>query len=367
MSRVAGLSDKFNFFLVSKYRSEIYGIAALWIVFLHEISFQGLGADVSNGLLRLFIQLLREGDIGVDIFLFLSGVSLYFALAKKPTMGHYLLRRFDRVLIAVFIIYGARWAIQAVYYQQDWHLVAMEFSLTQFWLLGRNDGTWYVSLLIPLYILYPAIHGILFAKDRRSWLVSWVVVLICFSVLMYSLAHYANLEYFNNVENALRRVPTFLLGCAFGEAVYKRKRGNALLWGVAFAFCLAYFAFKHYAALRMSLYWRLIYVPAGFGFSYIFALVFYLFDKSNMRLLQGLNRFFRFLGKFSLELYLIHLVLIAVTNLFGIPSKNDAALIWIVISIVGAWAVSKVAASLSRKIEGGAFANEGEKPPAECS
>ena len=164
------LNDRLNFFLVSRYRSEIYGIAALWIVFLHEISFQGLGDNISNRFLRLPIQLLREGDVGVDVFLFLSGVSLYFALAKKPTMGRYILRRLDRVLIAVFIIYGTRWIIQAVYYRQDWHLLAMEFSLTQFWLIGRNDGTWYISLLIPLYILYPSIHGILFAKNRRLWI-----------------------------------------------------------------------------------------------------------------------------------------------------------------------------------------------------
>ena len=356
------LNDRLNFFLVSRYRSEIYGIAALWIVFLHEISFQGLGDNISNRFLRLPIQLLREGDVGVDVFLFLSGVSLYFALAKKPTMGRYILRRLDRVLIAVFIIYGTRWIIQAVYYRQDWHLLAMEFSLTQFWLIGRNDGTWYISLLIPLYILYPSIHGILFAKNRRLWIGSWAVVLIGFSILLYSLVHYANLDYFNDVENALRRIPTFLLGCAFGKAVYEKRKGSALLWGAAVVSCIGYLVFKHYSTLQGNTYWRLIYVPAGLGFSYMFALIFYLFDISNCKLLRGLSMFFNFLGDFSLELYLIHLALITITNLFGIPSTNSAALIWIVISIVGAWGISKVAAHLSNKIEQVAFANETDSP-----
>ena len=94
----------------------------------------------------------------------------------------------------------------------------------------------------------------------------------------------------------------------------------------------------------------------------MFALIFYLFDISNCKLLRGLSMFFNFLGEFSLELYLIHLALITITNLFGIPSTNSAALIWIVISIVGAWGISKVAAHLSNKIEQVAFANETDSP-----
>ena len=281
-------------------------------------------------------------------------------LKKKPTMGHFLLRRFDRVLIAVFIIYGTRWIIQAVYYQQDWHLVAMEFSLTQFWIIGRNDGTWYVSLLLPLYVLYPSIHGILFAKDRHSWLASWTVVLIGLSVLLYSLVQYANPDYFSNVEGAFRRIPTFLLGCAFGRVVYEHRHGSPLLWGISILSCVAYFYFKHSAALQSYAFWKLVYVPAGLGFSYVFAFICHLFDISDVTLLHQFNRFFRFLGRFSLELYLIHLAFMTIADLFGIPSRNAFALIWIVVSIAGAWAVSKVAANLSRRVENKAFAKEPE-------
>ena len=360
MSHITTLNGNSSFSLISKYRPEIYGIAALWIVFLHEIAFKGMGEGISNIFLRLLIQLLREGDVGVDVFIFLSGVSLYFALEKKPTMGHFLLRRFDRVLIAVFIIYGTRWIIQAVYYQQDWHLVAMEFSLTQFWIIGRNDGTWYVSLLLPLYVLYPSIHGILFAKDRHSWLASWTVVLIGLSVLLYSLVQYANPDYFSNVEGAFRRIPTFLLGCAFGRVVYEHRHGSPLLWGISILSCVAYFYFKHSAALQSYAFWKLVYVPAGLGFSYVFAFICHLFDISDVTLLHQFNRFFRFLGRFSLELYLIHLAFMTIADLFGIPSRNAFALIWIVVSIAGAWAVSKVAANLSRRVENKAFAKEPE-------
>lgn len=83
MSHITTLNGNSSFSLISKYRPEIYGIAALWIVFLHEIAFKGMGEGISNNFLRLLIQLLREGDVGVDVFIFLSGVSLYFALEKS--------------------------------------------------------------------------------------------------------------------------------------------------------------------------------------------------------------------------------------------------------------------------------------------
>lgn len=132
------------------------------------------------------------------------------------------------------------------------------------------------------------------------------------------------------------------------------------MWGISILSCVAYFYFKHSAALQSYAFWKLVYVPAGLGFSYVFAFICHLFDISDVTLLHQFNRFFRFLGRFSLELYLIHLAFMTIADLFGIPSRNAFALIWIVVSIAGAWAVSKVAANLSRRVENKAFAKEPE-------
>ena len=57
---------------LSTYRNEIYGIAAIWIMLFH-----GRIANIDATFPYLY-KILRLGNIGVDIFLFLSGIGIFF-------------------------------------------------------------------------------------------------------------------------------------------------------------------------------------------------------------------------------------------------------------------------------------------------
>ena len=57
---------------LSKFRSEIMGLACLWVI-LHHNSFDWPKA------LEALERFALYGNLGVDIFLLLSGVGLYFA------------------------------------------------------------------------------------------------------------------------------------------------------------------------------------------------------------------------------------------------------------------------------------------------
>lgn len=90
---------------LSTYRAEIYGFSAIWIVLLHAV---GCGIDWSFELtflvpLQVFI---KTGSLGVDIFLVLSGMSLYYSWQNNQEIDRFFKRRVLRLLPSFFLIAG---------------------------------------------------------------------------------------------------------------------------------------------------------------------------------------------------------------------------------------------------------------------
>ena len=61
---------------ISRYRGELMGLAMLFIVLFH----------VALPRSDAFYGLRRMGNIGVDMFLFLSGVGLWFSWTRDPNV-----------------------------------------------------------------------------------------------------------------------------------------------------------------------------------------------------------------------------------------------------------------------------------------
>ena len=73
---------KYNLKNISNSRSFLFGIATLMILFFHStIEIPG-----SNWFLKIIGFIKQFGNTGVDIFLFLSAVGLYFSLKKDSNV-----------------------------------------------------------------------------------------------------------------------------------------------------------------------------------------------------------------------------------------------------------------------------------------
>jgi len=60
--------------LLSKYRTELMGVGAICILLCHSVGRGVLMPDFLS-------QILSYGNIGVDIFLLLSGMGMYYSLS----------------------------------------------------------------------------------------------------------------------------------------------------------------------------------------------------------------------------------------------------------------------------------------------
>lgn len=64
---------------ISRYRGELMGAAMLFIILFH----------VALPRENAFFGLRRMGNVGVDMFLFLSGIGLWFSWMKNPSAKHF--------------------------------------------------------------------------------------------------------------------------------------------------------------------------------------------------------------------------------------------------------------------------------------
>lgn len=84
--------------LISKYRNELYGIAILLIMFFHftDVYVQHFGSFGSDSFKVILISLYDRyvSSIGVELFVFLSGMSMYYSYTRQPETRSFYAKRY---------------------------------------------------------------------------------------------------------------------------------------------------------------------------------------------------------------------------------------------------------------------------------
>ena len=144
----------FDLGIISKYRSEIFGITISWIVILHGVIMDKV--TFSPNLEWLYI-ILKHGNVGVDIFLFLSGIGLYYSFSKDNDVGRYMKKRMSRVLIPYLIIGGIYFLYKDVELNNSVTKFLADISLISFLFKG-NKIVWYIFAIMLCYIIFPYVY-----------------------------------------------------------------------------------------------------------------------------------------------------------------------------------------------------------------
>lgn len=162
------MNSKLDLNLISKYRTTLMGIAALMIIFCHAPQY---GVSMPNSISSIMLR----GGLGVDIFLYLSGVGCWYSLSRGWEQKQWYYKRLIRIFIPYLLMQFPFWAFRI--FNGSFSIVdeLMVFSTVNFWLY--HVGAWYVALLIPLYILTPFIYKIL-ELGNRVFIASLIVIII---------------------------------------------------------------------------------------------------------------------------------------------------------------------------------------------
>ena len=301
--------NKFDFSAISKFRGEIMGVACIWIILHH---FKGTISFYPLSRLSLY------GNAGVDIFLFLSGIGLYFTFQKNEPMSLFYKKRFVRLLIPYILICVPFYVWRFLY-----------LGGTNLWLditqlsfpLSRTILTWYIPAIFVFYLLFPLVYKLQNTKRIQNKTVL-VILLSVFYMLLLLIFKKLSPTLYENIEIMLTRFIIFFIGCYFGRAVFKKKGLPSEWVALGFSYTIIWFLIRETAGLP-TFWTRLSCGPLAISICIVLSYLFTYLKQQNFLL-----KVLRFFGRYSLEIYLTHVLIYNVwRNVLGVFFLSKSGII----------------------------------------
>ena len=344
----------FNLFTVSEARGVLFGIATLWIGLFHS-DYLTLAQYTDN---QFFIDVFGTfrgmGNIGVDMFLFLSGVGLFFSYTKDNRFGQFLKKRFMRVLPTALLIgifyFSFRYATGR-YNSGITHYLS-RISFTYFFFKGERVF-WFISLILVLYFVFPIFYKII--ERFRLW---GMLGIIAVTVLGTFLVRWVAPGFYAYWEIALCRVPSFVVGIWAGKFVMEKKEISRKWLLVLLAAAVALTALLcSYTPIMKSLIsgynkdieprYIFFYRYVGAALAIVLTLLLSYVCASLRHKGRGniLRNFFEFVGLYSMEYYMIYLNINHYIERIYNPKPEHMVMMYF-----GSFVVSLVLCVLCRKV-----------------
>lgn len=318
---------------ISRFRGALMGIAMLIIILFH--------VDLARS--DMFFGLRRMGNLGVDMFLFLSGIGLWFSWMKTPSYRHFYFRRLIR-------IYPAWLIIACLYYLPRLHvhdaasLVNLIGEIGFNWNFWLHDelSFWYISAIMMLYLFAPPYMELIRRHSVYRWL-PVVMIMWCILVEWVTPIHHA----VGHLEIFWSRVPIFFIGINMGEMVrQKRTIDGQGIWMLIIMFVMTsvscFFLEQERHGQFPLFVERMLYIPLTITFILIC-------NRVLRRTPKWVNGALAFVGSLSLECYLIHLHFVLV-YLPKAWSYWPTFLACVVATLPLAWVLSKIVDWIAKKI-----------------
>lgn len=311
-----------------------------------------------------FYGLRRMGNLGVDIFFFLSGVGLWYSWSKCQDYGRFYLNRALRIypvwlLVAGWFYLGrfnpARPSYALPFGGTGSASVDSYIDLAgdvlfnwDFWLYDELTF-WYVPATMMLYLFAPPYMELV----RRHPVFRWLVVLPlmwCIVVQYVTPVHQA----VGHLEIFWSRVPIFFLGINCAGAVREGRKIDGAAWwmvGGLFAFSLwACVWLEQMRHGRFPLYTeRMLYIVLAVTTILIMSEAFCRLKTLCLWRVSP-NAVFAWVGGISLEIYLVHVEFI-LKPLYKLHLGYwPTFLLMLAISLPVAWVISKVCAYIINKV-----------------
>ncbi|MDO4982546.1 MAG: acyltransferase [Eubacteriales bacterium] len=279
---------------VNKYRSQIMGLAAIWILIYHE--WQIVASEWSRPYyVELFIK--SNGFIGVDIFLLLSGMGLTYAVGKY-SLSRFYIRRYRKLIVpvlaaAILNIFISRWSI-SYFFKCLCAYTFLTEDVTVF--------LWYVYAIAIFYLFFPLYYRF-FDKCRNKYLFFACTIAVWFGCARLLVGHIRYTDWL-----IVNRVPVFLLGCLFG---YMEQSGikpeRKIIIPISLVFLIIGGALEYYCGALCRPFimpMPTVFLPAllvGVSLTFLTAALFEKLGRSGHVL--------KFYGQISLEIYCLQEVM----------------------------------------------------------
>lgn len=282
-------------YLLSKYRSALMGLATIWVISYH---FGGVG-------IKVFDIVTSCGYRGVDIFFLLSGLGM--AYAYKGNIKDYYKKRFYRIIPFYFLMVMADAFCSGRLHIVD--ILIRTFGIGYFiTCLDSGFLEWYIPTQLIFYLFYPLWYNIIH-KFKVAYVIVFLSVLLTLFCFLCNWNLYASLS--------ITRLPIFLIGTLIGLYVKENKAdGNLLnriserqwIFSIISTISLPVIIYlPHFICNDLkSWHYFLLWLPLLYIIPEICIFFAGIFNKTKSFIPNILSE----IGNVSLEMYLIHVIIL---------------------------------------------------------
>ena len=329
---------KLNYNLISKYRGTLMGASIISIIIFHFVK------DVSdhNTHYTFFYKAFNKfiGSSGVDIFLLLSGLGLYYSFKKSNDIKKFYKKRFVKILIPYFLI-----CLPAILFRDllssngDILMVIKDFTFITFFTKGSR-WFWYILLIMFCYLIFPYFFKIFDEKQSEQSEQMRLLNIFTFFVVLALLLFNCNKLVFNRINIAFLRIPIFIFGIYLGKQSYNNRKiglGSYLFFIIMSLLCL-YLLKPHNIIIAR-------FVLAFLAISYFSILVLFIDKFKNLFIIKVINTILSKIGD------LIHVALRRVFLHFELYTyRIEYELLLLLITIILSIIINKIALFIEKRI-----------------
>lgn len=309
--------------LLSRYRQELMGVAGIWILLSHYLF-------TWPESLYIVKRICDYGNAGVEMFLIVSGVGLYYSYSKSKSLPQFYIRRLVRLLIPYVLIAVPFWVWRdAIGYGNFW----MDLSCLSLPLKG-TVVLWYIPTIAVFYLAFPLVDYWIHRDNalRLKWSSETKTVAMCivaFVCLLVFMRVFPGI--YNNCEIGLTRCIIFVVGCYLGKVVAEKRKIEGYWVLLCVALSSGFILLREMVSVQ-GFWYRILYGPFGLAVTVVAA---WLLDRVRV---PGFHKVLRFFGERSIEIYMVHITLRSVYQYYfpkGLFDANGylAYILFIVVSV----------------------------------
>lgn len=262
-------------------------------------------------------------NLGVDVFLVLSGIGLFYSLGKRNTpLRKWYIIRLSRIGMPFLIFIGAEYLFSFYINELSFSRFLLALTTIGYWF--HHEGAWFVSLLIPLYLLSPIICYIRKLDYGLAILGCAIVIFMMIGAID---TPNDNECFLFNFTNAIERVPSFLVGFIIAPWVMDGRKINSICLCVI-CFLLKFLLSKYLGILGSASGFTLV-LPICILFGHICIFL----DRLKRQASKLAMSFLTFMGRISLESYLANSLLLHIALAYSF--RLTGVIIYILIVLVG--------------------------------
>jgi len=246
-----------------------------------------------------------HGDLGVDLFVILSGISL--ALGSPSVNGRtFLLRRLRRIMPVYWIVLSLYWGLNTHFLQHQYsafnlviHYLGIHGWFGDFYAMAINDSFWFITLILTLYVLYCVLQPLMSSPEKL--MLAGAAFSLAVSLVLFYTGQAGTFGHMG------LRIPGFFVGLLIGKLLKAGRLELTLATPLALAvFLLTYVPYTQ----------GVIFASVVVGLGVMGAYLFIWKHLAPADVQTSTARLLKFLGDHSLEIFLIHQPLIRNYNYY---------------------------------------------------